>query len=97
MYTKIHIYGILYKSCSIKQIIFNKYEANLEPENLRFAPIIILNFHIAELIHAILLHIVRIVCMTSPGTSANGSAVSLSRNSDGNHVTSTYVIILYLV
>jgi len=51
IYTKIHIYAILYKSCSIKQIIFNKYETNLkkdfipeEPKNLRFAPITIFQF-----------------------------------------------------
>jgi len=25
IYTKIHIYAILYKSCNINQIIFNKY------------------------------------------------------------------------
>ena len=30
IYTKFHIYVILYKSCSIKQIIFNKYSTNLE-------------------------------------------------------------------
>ena len=28
IYTKIHIKAILYKSCSIKQIIFNKYTTN---------------------------------------------------------------------
>ena len=48
-----YIYAIVYKSCSIKQIIFNKYETNLknddipqepESENLRFSPIIILKF-----------------------------------------------------
>ena len=48
MYTKIYINAILYKSCSIKQIIFNKYTKQSENydipqkfENLRFAPIII--------------------------------------------------------
>jgi len=30
IYTKIHIYTILYKSCSIKQFIFNKYATNLK-------------------------------------------------------------------
>ena len=30
VYTQIHRYAILYKSCSIKQIIFNKYETNLK-------------------------------------------------------------------
>ena len=30
IYTKIHIYAILYKSCSMKQIIFHKYETNLK-------------------------------------------------------------------
>ena len=34
-----------------------------------------------------LLHIVRIVRITLPGTSANGSAELLSRDTDGNHVT----------
>ena len=49
MYTKIHIYAILYKRCNMKQIIFQKYETNLKkddipqkPENLRFAPVIII-------------------------------------------------------
>ena len=48
IYTKIHIYAILYKGCSIK-IIFNKYVRNQsenddilqEHENLWFAPSII--------------------------------------------------------
>ena len=30
IYTKIHIHGILYQSCSIKEIIFNKYATNLK-------------------------------------------------------------------
>ena len=30
--TKIHLYAIVYKSCSIKQIIFNKYETNLKKD-----------------------------------------------------------------
>ena len=40
-YTKTYIYQILYKSCSIKQIIFNIYATNLkttipqEPEAIR--------------------------------------------------------------
>ena len=47
IYTKIHIYAILYKSCSIKQIIQqirNQSENDDIPqksENLRFAPVII--------------------------------------------------------
>ena len=49
-YTKTGICQILYKSCSFKQIIFNNYATNLktiipqEPENLRFANIIIFYF-----------------------------------------------------
>ena len=48
IYTKIHIYAILYKSCNIKQIIFNKRNQSenddipQKPENLRFAPVIII-------------------------------------------------------
>ena len=48
LYTKFHIYTILYKSCSFKQIIKqlrNQSENNdipEKPENLRFAPVIIL-------------------------------------------------------
>ena len=48
IYTKIHIYAILYKSCSIKQIIFNKRSQSenddipQKPENLRFAPVLII-------------------------------------------------------
>mgnify|MGYP000144096134 CR=1 FL=1 len=30
LYTKIHIYTILYKSCSFKQIIYNNYATNLK-------------------------------------------------------------------
>ena len=30
VFTKIHIYPILYKSCSIKQIIYSKYATNLK-------------------------------------------------------------------
>ena len=48
IYTKIHKHAILYKSCRFKQIIFSKYASNLqneyipqEPENLRFASLII--------------------------------------------------------
>ena len=57
-YTKSYIYDISYKIRSIKQTIFNKYATNLkttisyriEPENLRFAPVIIFNFYFALLI-----------------------------------------------
>ena len=62
-----------------------------EPENLRFAAIIIFNIYFAFLINIIdniLLHILLIVRITSPGTLANGSAVSLSRDTDENHGTS---------
>ena len=51
IYTKIHIYAILYKGCRFKQIIFSKYETNIKknyiqqkPANLRFAPIPPFNF-----------------------------------------------------
>ena len=30
IYTKIHIYAILYNGCRFKQIIFSKYETNLK-------------------------------------------------------------------
>ena len=49
-YTKTDICQILYKSCSIKQIIFNNYAKSendyvpQEPENLRFAHIIFFYF-----------------------------------------------------
>ena len=46
IYTKGHIFAILYKSCRFKQIIFSKYETMSEnyhipqePENLRFTAI----------------------------------------------------------
>ena len=48
IYTKIHIHAILYKSCNIKQIRFNKRNQSenddipQKPENLRFAPVIII-------------------------------------------------------
>ena len=59
IYMKIHIYAILYKSFSIKQIIFNttnlkQWYPMQEPENLRFAPILIfLKFYFAFLIDII--------------------------------------------
>jgi len=41
IFTKIHIYAIVYKIRSIKQIIFNKYETNLKTtifhKNLRIS------------------------------------------------------------
>ena len=47
-YTKTDICQILYKSCNIKQIIFNKRNQSenddipQKPENLRFAPVLII-------------------------------------------------------
>ena len=105
--TKIHVHAILYKSCSIKQIIFSEYATKLryptaEPENLRVAAIIIFNIYFAFLINIIdniLLHILLIVRITSPGTSANGSAVYWSHDfrsciSDCNDIA--YVLYLSL-
>ena len=55
-YTKMYIYQIVYKNCSIKQLIFNKYTNNrkrlyptAEPENLKFSPIAI--FFIFFILH----------------------------------------------
>ena len=52
-YTKIHIYTILYRNCSIKQIIFNKYETNLKTtifhKNLRISGLLLLWFYIFNL------------------------------------------------
>jgi len=59
-YTKNHIYSILYKSCSIKQIIFHKYKTNLKTtishRNLRISGLLLLlsfNFYFAFLIDII--------------------------------------------
>ena len=41
IYTEIHVHAVLYKSFSIKQIIFNKYETNqntiISHRNLRIS------------------------------------------------------------
>ena len=46
-YTKIHRYGILCKSCSIKHNQSENDDIPQEPENLRFAPIIIFFIYFA--------------------------------------------------
>ena len=96
IYTKIHIYAILYKSSIIKQIIFHKYETNLKTnddipqksENLRFAPESF-NFYFAFLID-----IIDDIITYSPDTqyyvtitSANDSAIFWSRDFRLYHMT----------
>ena len=94
MYTKIHIYAILYKSCRIKQIIFNKYATNLKTtisdRSLRILGLLLFYF-------VFLIDIIDNIITNSPynpyyvtRTLANGSAVSLSRDTDGNHVTNIF-------
>ena len=94
MYTKIHIYAILYKSCRIKQIIFNKYATNLKTtisdRSLRILGLLLFYF-------VFLIDIIDNIITNSPynpyyvtRTLANGSAVSLSRDTDGNHVTNSF-------
>ena len=60
IYMKIHIYAIFYQSCSIKQIIFNKYATNLKTtifhRSLRILGLLLLlffNFYFAFLIDII--------------------------------------------
>ena len=83
IYTKIHIYAILYESCSIKQIKFNKYSTNLKKtishRSLRISGLLILYFlkFLFWTFNRYIdnkLHIVRIVHIVTR-TSANGSAV----------------------
>ena len=94
IYTKIHIYAILYKSCRIKQIIFNKYATNLKTtisdRCLRILGLLLFYF-------VFLIDIIDNIITNSPynpyyvtRTLANGSAVSLSRDTDGNHVTTSF-------
>ena len=83
-YTKTYIYQVLYKSCSIKQIIFNKYYDYIlhDPENLIFAPVTIFNFYFALLLVDIIDNIITYSLYTQyyvTRTSTNSSAVSLSR------------------
>ena len=95
--TKICIYAILYKSFSIKQIICNKYATNLKTtishRNLRISGLPLLsffNFYFAFLIEII--DNIITYSSYSPNyvtrTLANGSAVLLSRDTYGIHVTS---------
>ena len=76
-YAKIHINAIMYKSCSIKQIKFNKHETNLKTIS---SQVCLLNRYIIIYSPYSPYYITR--------TSANDSAVSLSHDTDGNHVTS---------
>ena len=83
----------MYKSCSIKQIIFNKYATNLKTishRSLRISGLLLLKFFNFNLVF--LINIIGNIITYSPyyitQTSANGSAVLLSRDTDGNHVTS---------
>ena len=96
-YTKIHIYAFLYKCYSIKQFIFNKYETNLKTisshRTLIISGFLLLKF--LKFDFAFLIDIIDNIITYNPyslyyvtRTSANGSAVSLSRDTDGNHVTS---------
>ena len=118
-YTKTYIYQMLYKSCSIKQIIFNNYATNLkmtispqEPENLRFAPVIIFNFYFAFLIdiidniityslyspHYVTKNVGQWQCsiITSPKTSANDSEVNWSRDTRDNYTTTIILTQFYI-
>ena len=89
IHTKIHKYGISYnKCCSIKQIIFNKYATNLK------TTISHSNLRISGFLFLILIDIIYNIITNSPyspyyvtRTSANGSLVSCSRDTYGNHVT----------
>ena len=82
-YTKMFIYQILYKSCSIKQIIFNKYATNLKTtlsyRSLRISNLLLLNFNFYfALLIDILLILFLIVCTVRyyvTKTFANSSAV----------------------
>ena len=85
-YTNTYIYQILYKSCSIKQTIFNKYETNLKTtisqKSLRILDLPLSSFFS---FFAILIDIIDDIftyCLYSPyyvtRTSTNGGAVSLS-------------------
>ena len=88
-----------YKSCKCEtdhiQQIQNQSKNDYipqEPENLRFAPVIVFNFDFAFWID-----IIDNIIAYSPyrpyyvtRTSANDSAVFLSRDTDGNHVTSPF-------
>ena len=79
---------IFYKSFSIKQIIFSKSATNLKTTSLRISDY---NFYFYS---EFLIDIIDNIITYSPyslyyvtRTSANDSAVSLSCDTDGNHVT----------
>ena len=87
IYTKMHIYAILYKSFSVKQIIIHKYATNLKTtishRNLRISGLLLLYFHFSFLID-----IIDNIITFNPyspyyvtmSTSANGSAAYWSRD-----------------
>ena len=88
IFTKIHIYAILYKSWRIKQIIFNKYATNqkttISHRSLRISGLLLLYF---LFIFCILIDkIDNIITFSTYSpyyvtrTSANGSAVYWSRD-----------------
>ena len=81
IYTKIHIYAILYKSWSIK---LNKYATNLKTTSLRISGLLFYFAFLIDIIDNFITYNLYYVTRTS----ANASAVSLSRNKDGNRVTS---------
>ena len=96
IYTKIHIYiyAILNKSCSIKRMIFNKCATNLKTtisnRSLRISGLLLYYY----IYLAFCIGIIDNIITYSPYSpyyvtraSANGSAVSLSSDSDRNHVT----------
>ena len=93
IFTKIHLYAILYKSWSIKQIIFNKYAMNLKTtishRSLRISGFLILYFFFY---FAFIIDVIDNTFTYSPYspyyvtiTAANDSVVLLSRGTDGNH------------
>ena len=98
IFTKIHINAILSKRCSIKQIIFNKYETNLKTiishRSLRISGLLLLyffNFNFTfwiDTIDNIITYSPYSPYYVTKITSANDSSVSLSRGTNRNHVTS---------
>ena len=88
-YTKTGICQILYKSCSIKQIIFNNYATNLKTtishSNLKISGLLLLyifNFYFASSINIIdnIITYYPFSPYNVTSTSANGSAVNWSRD-----------------
>ena len=86
MYQIVYIYQIAYKSCSIKQTIFNNYATNLKTtishRSLRISGLLLLqflNFYFAFLIDNIITYSLYSPYYVSK-TSANGNAVYWSRD-----------------